>query len=138
LAFTIDDPVDLLSVAVADPVAWNTPNPGNNPFTGIVTNGTYIDLVNDRTFSAYGSAVLHSFSPSHFLTITTAGLGFTTLRYGTAASGNPSQGNIIAQAGQNFTGYTGVVSVPEPATCVLAVIGGMASVLTVGQRRRIA
>src|SRR5262249_10552679 len=123
LAFSIDAPANLLSVVVADPSVWDTPNPGSNPFTGTITNGAYIDLVNSRTFDAYGSAVVHSSAPTHFLKITTAGSGPTTLRYGTSVSGDPTKGNIFAQAGQQFSNYTGSVSVPEPATCVLALIG---------------
>jgi hypothetical protein len=132
LAFSIDDPVDLLSVAIANPADWPNANPGNNPFTGGVTFGTYIDLVNDHTFNAYGSTFLTSASPSHFLTITTAGAGLTTLRFGTAASGSSTKGNIIAQAGSSFT-YTGVATVPEPASAALAIVG-LAAMLAVGRR----
>jgi len=123
LAFSVDDPVDLLNVEVGDAAIWDTPNPGNNPFTGTETDGIYIDFVNDNSFAAYGSAVVTSGDPTQFLKITTAGPGLTTLRYGTAASGDPNKGNLIAQAGQTFSGYTGVVSVPEPATALLTVMG---------------
>jgi hypothetical protein len=136
LAFSIDDPVDLLSVAIADPAAWPNANPGNNPFTGTVTFGTYIDLVGDRTFNAYGSTFFTSSAPSHFLTITTAGSGATTLRFGVAASGNPVNGARIAQAGQNFDGYTGVASVPEPSTIVLTLTSMMTLLVFRRQRRR--
>ena len=134
LAFSIDAPASLVNVVVADPVAWPLANPGNNPFTGTITNGTYIDLVNGRTFDAYGSRFFTSSAPTHFLKITTAGSGPTTLRYGTAASGTSAKGNIIAQAGQNFTNYSGIVSVPEPATSVLALLG-MAGAAILARRR---
>jgi hypothetical protein len=137
LAFAFDAPTTLLSVVVADPVAWPNPNPGNNPYTGTVTVGTYVDLVNSRTFDAYGSSFFTSSAPTHFLKITTAGSGPATLRYGVATSGNLSKGARIAQAGQNFDGYTGVVSlVPEPATCTMAFVGA-AGVLLARRRRRV-
>lgn len=125
LAFSIDDPTDLLSVAIADPSSWPAANPGNNPFTGGVTFGTYIDLINDRTFAAYGSTYFTTGTPKPFLKITTAGAGLTTLRYGSAASGQSVNGALIAQGGQNFTGYTGVVSVPEPTTALLVVLSAL-------------
>jgi hypothetical protein len=127
LAFSIDNPTDLLSVVIADPVSWPNPNPGNNPFTGgVFCCGTYIDLAADNTFAAYGSAYFTTGTPKSFLKITTAGSGATTLRYGTAASGNATKGNIIAQAGTLFTPYTGVVSVPEPASIAILAIAGLA------------
>jgi len=117
LAFSIDDPTDLLSVAIADPSAWPNANPGNNPYTGGITNGIYIDLLNDRSFAAYGSTYLTSEAPTEFLKITTAGTGPTTVNWLGAYGGK----GRIAQAGQNFDLYVGSVTVPEPATALLAV-----------------
>jgi hypothetical protein len=133
LAFSVDDPVDLLGVVNATPAIWDTATPGNNPFTNTITTGLYVNLINDQTFGAFGSTFLTSPSPVQLFTITTMGTGSTTLRYGTAASGTSAKGNIIAQAGQTFT-YTGVVSVPEPATFALAIIG-MACALVFCRRR---
>jgi hypothetical protein len=115
LAFAVENPVKLLSVAVVDRAAWPLENPGNNPYTNQVTFGTFIDLVNNRTFSAYLSAYLTSSSSTHLLTITTSGAGPTTLRYGRSASADPVKGARIAQAGTNFDGYTGRVFSAELA-----------------------
>jgi hypothetical protein len=141
LAFSIDDPVDLLSVVVGDASIWDTPNPGNNPFSDIEMDGIYISQIDDNSFAAYGSAIVTNDVPTHFLTITTAGSGPTTLRYGTAASGHPSQGARIAQAvgfvGQNFDGYTGIVTiVPEPATAITAMFAALVMVGGNCRRRR--
>jgi len=124
LAFAIDHS-ELVDVAVNTGV-WDTENPGNNPFTGTVTDGLWIDLIGDRTFGAFGSLILTTPGPVDLFLIETAGLGLTTLRYGVAASGHPSHGARIAQFvdgnAQNFDGHTGSVTVPEPATTVLTVI----------------
>jgi hypothetical protein len=134
LAFSIDDPVDLLSVVVADPVRWPYANPGNNPFTGGVTFGTYVNLATDNSFAAYGSTYFTSATPSHFLKITTAGAGLTTIRWLGAYGGN----GRIAQAGQNFDLYRGfVTALPEPASCALMIVG-LTSALAVGRRNRFA
>lgn len=135
LAFSIDNPTDLLSVVIADPVSWPNPNPGNNPFTGgVFCCGTYIDLAADNTFAAYGSAYFTTGTPKSFLKITTAGSGPTTLRYGTNASAVSTKGTIIAQGGVNFFNNGGVVSVPEPASIVMLGFAGFALVL--GRRSR--
>ncbi len=120
LAFAIDD-TDLLGVDV-NTVAWDHDNPGNNPFTGTVTDGLWLDLIGDRTFRAFGSVVFSSTDPVRLFMIETLGGGNTTLRYGTAASGSATLGNIIAQSG-NTNYYTGsVTAVPEPATMALAAL----------------
>jgi hypothetical protein len=138
LAFAIDG-TDLLDVVVGDPTIWDTPNPGNNPYTGTETEGIYIDYVNDRSFSAYGSAIVTSTVPTQFLKITTAGAGLTTVRYGTAASGSTTLGARIASHGENFDGYTGAVTaVPEPATLALLSSTAFACVLSMVRRRRVA
>lgn len=126
LAFSIDDPTELLSVVVADPALWPADNPGNNPFPGGANCcGTILDLVGDRAFTAYGSTYFTTGTPKPFLKITTAGAGLTTLRYGVAAGGHPINGARIAQAGQNFDGYTGIVSIPEPTAIVLAFVAAL-------------
>ncbi len=126
LAFAVDD-TDLLDVDV-NTVAWDYANPGLNPFTGTVTFGLWLDSIGDRMFGAYGSINFSTADPVELFTIDTAGLGLTTMRYGEAASGDPSLGTIIAQGGQSFTGYTGSITVPEPASIALTVFG----LLTIG------
>lgn len=133
LAFAIDG-ADLLSVVVGDPTVWDTPIPGSNPYTGTDTEGIYIDLINDRSFAAYGSAIVNSTAPTHFLRITTAGLGATALRYGTAASNNANEGNIIANA-QGINRYSGTAIIPEPASAALLLLGSVA--FTFSRRRHV-
>ncbi len=121
LAFAVDD-TDLLGVDV-NTAAWDHENPGNNPFTGTVTDGLWLDLIADQTFGAFGSIDFATADPVELFTIETAGLGLATVRYGTAASGDPALGARIAQGAQNFDGYTGSVTVPEPTSGVLIVAG---------------
>lgn len=125
LAFTISDPTELLNVVVADTAAWPNANPGNSPWGGIFCCGTQLDLINDRAFTAYGSAYLTSGAPTNFIKITTAGTGPTTVNWLGAYGGN----GRIAQAGQNFDLYVGSVSVPEPAAAVLALFSALAVML---------
>lgn len=131
LAFTIDDPTELLSVVIADPISWPNANPGVSPWGGIFCCGTQLDLINDRAFTAYGSTYFTSGAPSQFLKITTAGTGPTTVNWLGAYNGF----GRIAQAGQNFDLYKGSVSVvPEPASIVMLAIAGLA--LAFGRRSR--
>jgi hypothetical protein len=125
LAFAVDDS-DLLGVDVNTAV-WDHENAGLNPFTNSVTDGLWLDLIGDRTFGAFGSVFITSIDPQRLFTIETAGGGETTLRYGTAASGNPQRGNIIADP-NGLHRYSGSVTVPEPASiaivaCALALVG---------------
>lgn len=119
LAFAVDE-ADLLDVDVNTAV-WDMENIGANPFTGTNTEGLWLDMIGDRAFGAFGSVIVTTFDPVRLFTIETLGNHLTTLRYGTAASGDPNLGNVIAQSGQGFGGYTGSLTVPEPAsaTCLL-------------------
>lgn len=122
LAFAIDD-AELVDVDVNSGV-WDTANPGNNPFTGTVTDGLWVDMIGDRTFGAFGSIVLNSAAPVDLFLFETSGLAPTTIRYGMAASGSATLGARIAQGGQNFDNYTGsTTAVPEPAAAILLVFG---------------
>jgi hypothetical protein len=124
LAFAVDES-DLLGIDVNTSV-WDTETAGFNPFTNSITEGLWLDLIGDEAFGAFGSVVISSTSPQRLFTIETAGIGLTTLNYGTAASGNPNFGNIIADT--SLHRYSGSVTVPEPASmmmfgCALALIG---------------
>lgn len=134
LAFAVDD-TDLLSVDV-NTAAWDHENPGYNPFTDTITDGLWLDLIGDRTFGAFGSINFPTALPVELFTINTAGLVLTTVRYGEAASGSTTMGNLMAQGGQNFYGYTGSVTVPEPAGSLLAVLGVAMLAGANGWRRR--
>jgi hypothetical protein len=134
LAFAVDD-ADLLGVDV-NTVAWDMANPGNNPLTGTVTDGLWLDLIGDRTFGAFGSIVFSSIDPVELFTIRTSADFPQTIRYGSAASGSPTLGARIAQHGTNFDGYTGsVTAVPEPASIALAVAGLCAIGIAAVRRR---
>ena len=135
LAFAIDH-TDLLGVDV-NTVAWENETVGNNPFTGTVTDGLWLDLIGDRTFGAFGSIFFTSDDPMRLFTIETAGAGLSAIRYGVAASGHPVNGTRIAQFGTNFDGYTGSVTVPEPASVLLAGLG-VAMMAGISGRRRAA
>lgn len=132
LAFAIDH-TDLLGVDV-NTTAWVSENPGNNPFTGTVTDGLWLDLIGHRTFGAFGSVIFTSDDPVRLFTIKTEGSGLTTIRYGSEASGDPILGARIAQGGMNFDGYSGSVTIPEPATLTWIVVGAM-TWPTIGHRR---
>jgi hypothetical protein len=120
LAFAVDV-AELLGVDV-NAVAWDHENPGHNPFTGTITDGLWLDLIGDRTFGAFGSVVFNSPGPKRLFTINTSADLSAAVRFGTAASGDPVRGARIAYGGQNFDGYTGTATVPEPATVLLAVV----------------
>lgn len=128
LAFAIDD-AELLGIDVNTTV-WDAENNGNNPFTGTITEGLWLDMIDDEAFGAFGSVILTSAEAVRLFTIETSADTPASVRYGTAASGDPVLGARIAQAGQNFDGYTGTATVPEPASSATVVIAAL-SVLCV-------
>jgi hypothetical protein len=133
LAFAIDG-AELIGVEENE-AFWDAPNPGNNPFTGTVTEGLWVDLIGERTFGAFGSVRLTSADPVDLFLFETTGLGPTTIRYGVAASGDDELGARIAQGGINFDGYTGAVTViPEPAAALLIGFGIAISVTMIRRR----
>jgi hypothetical protein len=119
LALAVDH-TDLLDVDV-NTLPFDTDFPALNPFTNTTTDGLWLDLPGDRAFASFGSIVFTNPGPVEFLVVETAGSGLTTMRYGVAASGHASNGARITQStgfttSQEFVGYTGSVTVPEPAT----------------------
>lgn len=131
LAFAVDV-AELLSVSV-NTTAWDLKTGGNNPFTGTVTDGLWLDTIGDRAFGAFGSIYFTSGNPVRLFTIETSAELSAAVRYGSAASGSGTLGARIAQAGQNFDGYTGTAVVPEPATALLCLVSAAAAVFA---RRR--
>jgi hypothetical protein len=149
LAFAIEGSTIANGSVVENDIDWPFDNPGNNPFTNSVTFGMWLNGANDKAFGAFGGNVFLSGAPVTLFSFQTLGTDPTTVYYGTAASGDPVKGAIIAQTGQNFpvefsgsggglalanldggagggdgfhefTGYTGSVSsVPEPSTAML-------------------
>jgi hypothetical protein len=132
LAFAVDD-AELLGVDV-NTSAWDTETSGDNPFTGTETDGLWLDLIEDHTFGAFGSIYFTSGDPVRLFTIETSADIPASVRFGTAASGDPVLGARIAQAGENFDGYTGTATVPEPATALTVLVAAL-SVLCVPRRR---
>ncbi len=114
--------LDITAVALVDAATFDIALPGNNPFTGGVTNGLQVDLVNDTIFASFGSIVLSSASPLDFLLISYTGVG-TIDAFG-----------LVAEGGQNFTGLAAsiAVGIPEPGTLLLA---GLALLSGIGRRR---
>lgn len=86
-----------------------TANPGNNPFTGTVTNG-FIQTPT-TLFLSYGSGINQG-SPVNVVRIVTPDDAITF-------------SGVVAQAGVNNL-VSGVAVVPEPTTAALLGLGGMA------------
>jgi len=109
--------------AAKNATAWPFDNPGNNPFTGTVTNGVVTTANN--VFAALGSTFFTSNTPVKLLDIVTQGSGPTTVTWGgqTLLPGSPHQyvGGRLAQGGQNFNSVTGSRSTSNP--CDLNVDG---------------
>ncbi|MEQ8850103.1 PEP-CTERM sorting domain-containing protein [Botrimarina sp.] len=72
---------------------FDTPNPGDNPFTGTVTNGAFVD--GNNIFISYGSDVL---SPGTYDLWDFTGTGTADVM------------GLIAQGGANFTGLTATLT----------------------------
>ncbi|MBX7075270.1 MAG: dockerin type I repeat-containing protein [Pirellulales bacterium] len=111
-----------VSATTVNSTIWDTPNPGNNPFAGTITNGLWSSTDEGVTtlFASFGSIILHEGGPVELLSFeTAAGLWTTKLSWGQAASGSPVYGAVISQlVGQNavsFAGQTGVVGLPGDA-----------------------
>jgi hypothetical protein len=146
----------LLSATIADPVAFDTPNPGkkifgwetSDPFNSQNADGLQANLATGEIFAAYGSANFTVPGPKHFLTITASGpptyLSSTLQWLGVYGIG--SHNGRIAQITGGFSGgpyttgnfdtFAGSMtqSIPEPAVAVL--LGTAAFLLPRRVRRR--
>ena len=88
----------LTGASIAD-AEWDTANPGNNPLTGGVTDGLYLDeLASGDIFVSYGSAVVPA-GDYDLLTITTSG------------SGNLAASGLVAALGVSTTGLTADIDI---------------------------
>lgn len=111
LAFAVEvgDGLSIDSAMIVDSV-FDTANPGDNPFTGTVTNGLYTDFPANEVFVSYGSDVL---SPGTYDFLKLGVTGFGTLN----ASG------IVAQLGVTGPTLTASITlVPEPTSAVLVAL----------------
>jgi len=142
----------LLSATIADPVAFDTPNPGkkvfgwevSDPFNSQAADGLQTNLATGEIFAAYGSSNFTVPGPKHFLTIIAAGpptSNSSTLQWLGAYA---TKGRIAQITGGfsggpyttgNFDTFAGSAtqSVPEPAAVVLL---GTAAFSLPLQRRR--
>jgi hypothetical protein len=73
-------------------------------------------------FAAFGSSFLTGFSSVELLSIETLGDGPTTIKWGSLAGAPYLGGSRVAQAGANFDGRNGTITVPEPAAIALVLI----------------
>ncbi len=102
--------LSLNSAMVVDPV-FDTANPGDNPFTGTVTDGLYTDFVANEVFASYGSAVL---SPGVY----------DFLKLGVSGYGTLNATGLVAQSAMSFSNLSASITVvPEPATAALVLLG---------------
>ena len=159
LAFAVEGSTIANGSVVENDFDWPYDNPGNNPFTNDVTFGMWLSAALDKAFGAFGGNVFLTGDPVPLFSFATVGSDPTTIHYGTAASGDPIKGSIIAQTGQNFpagfsggggvqllagfdggagggdgfhefTGYSGSVSsVPEPSTVLLTFVAAAIGLL---------
>ncbi len=106
---------DLVGVTVNN-ADWPLDSAGNNPFTSTVTTGTQIDLASDTIFASLLSNFFVVGAAVEVFTVETSGSGCTTFSWGghTVLGGTADEyeSSLIAQAGQNFTGYQGTTAEP--------------------------
>ena len=90
LAFTSTSAITSLTNVASN---FDTSNPGNNPNTGTVTNGSVIEAGGLAAFSSYGSIIFDPIGTHDAFTVVTTGTAATTLNVG----------GILAQEGTNYT-----------------------------------
>jgi len=126
LAFAVEGSTIAAGSVVENNVDWPADNPGNNPFTDSVTEGLWLSDALDKAFGAFGGNVFLSGDPVPLFGFQTVGTDLTTVHYGVAASGHPTKGSIIGQAGQNFPVELAGFAAGELSLMAVDV-GGMAS-----------
>jgi hypothetical protein len=103
----------------------NSPNsvPGTSPFPPPI-NSTQFGLVSsgNNIFGSLGTDFATTATPLQMLTITTAGSGLTTLNWLDTFNGK----GRLAQGDHNFPNFAGSLTVPEPASELLASLGALA------------
>ncbi|TWT99116.1 hypothetical protein Pla108_00490 [Botrimarina colliarenosi] len=116
LAFSVDvgDGLLITSAVIADSATFDMANPGDNPFTGTVTNGLYTDFVANQVFASYGSGIL---SPGTY--------DFLTL--GVSGNGTLNATGVVSQQGMLNSGLSASIDlVPEPTSALLLTVGVVA------------
>lgn len=97
--------------ASANSSLWPFLNPGNDPFTGGVSNGVNVNTAANTVFAALGSDLFTSGAPVDVMTISVVDTGTMTLTWGghTLLGGTANQftGSRIAQNAVNYDNYMG-------------------------------
>lgn len=96
---------------IADPSTFDFANPGNNPITGTITEGLFLDsLATNEIFASFGSVILTP-GTFDFLTVTFTGVGRID-----------AFGEIAQQRISNNV-FASIDVVPEPSSVALALLG---------------
>jgi PEP-CTERM motif len=147
----------LLSATIADPIAFDTPNPGkkifgwepSDPFLGNQYSfGLQTNLVTSEIFTAFGSMNFTTPGPKQFITILTSGpsvgANSSTIQWLGVYGPGANQGLISQVNGLNGTVYTtgnyffggfATQAIPEPASAAMLLVGTAVATLTVRRRR---
>jgi hypothetical protein len=141
----------LLSATIAEPVQFDTPNPGLvifgwetlDPNSNNHPVGLQVNTSTDEIFASYGSINFTSPGPKHFLQILTSGPPLSlssTIEWLGAYSGNGIITQVTGLTGTTYTtgdfffSGTATQSIPEPTS--IAVVGiGLAIVWCKSRRR---
>jgi hypothetical protein len=146
----------LLSATIADPVQFDTPNPGPKVFgwetpDPLFPNPAYgyglqSNLVTNEVFASYGSINFTTPGPKHFLTIRTSGPPLSpssTIQWLGAYSGTGKITQVTGQLGTTYTtgdfffAGTATQAIPEPASAAMIAIGLAVGSFSVRRRRSI-
>ena len=150
----------LLSATIADPVAFDTPNPGrkvfgwepNDPVLGSQYSfGLQTNLLTSEIFAAYGSMNFTTPGAKHFLTILTSGpstgANSSTIEWLGVYGAFNRNGRITQITGKtgttyhtsNFNVYSGTAmqAIPEPGTAALIGISSAVLLLAIQRKGRV-
>jgi hypothetical protein len=146
----------LLSATIADPIAFDTANPGkkvfgwepNDPILGSQYSfGLQTNLLTSEIFAAYGSMNFTTPGPKQFLTILTSGpsvgANSSTIQWlgvygpggnnGLISQVNGMNGPIYTTGNYFFSGFA-TQAIPEPASAAMLLVGAAVATLTVRRR----
>jgi hypothetical protein len=144
---------ELLTATIADPLQFDTPNPGPavfgwetpDPFDPDPNEGYGLqtNLLTDEVFASYGSINFTTPGPKHFLTIRASGPPTSlssTIEWLGAYSGSGKIAQITGgtfpnyQTGDFFFAGSAMQGIPEPTSAMLLALGSF--IMMRGRRRR--